>query len=582
MIRDWQKELDDYIRKVLALGFSRSEIEAALRSAGWEKDHIEAGMHRAMRIVKTSRLQPRQVKRSSSASQIRPPVRGLLSAHTPELLLMAPKKEQYMLPSASVYARARASIWRGIMMGVEKLFDVAEVVYGAVFRTILFPVALLSIIAKNAIRFTGKNLKAEKEVVATKKEVPVEEDSSSFPEHVLARDIIRLASRMFRARRLRTFLTILGMSVGIGTILFLVSFGYGIQNVLFERITTEEALLTLDAFPPSDTALISADRALVERIKGMPNVQSVSTLTLMSMEMSVRDFAAAGSLYTVDANYLKLAGARPLAGRILKEGEVNETVISSASLKLLNFQTPEEAIGGTVLFSVSFPLNTDTGESAAFTLAEPHTIVGVLDDPFSVFAYLPVSVLEGRAAPAFAQLKVRVKSSEFLDQIRDQILAEGLLVSALSETVSQAKKIFNIITIILGMFGIITLVVSAIGMLNTMTIALLERTQEVGIMKAVGASNFDIWKLFLAEAMIMGFLGGLGGIVMGFVTAGVFNYGINALAQAFGGQALDLFQSPVWFVLTIIMFSAAVGMVTGLWPARRASRLDPLDALKYR
>jgi len=169
-----------------------------------------------------------------------------------------------------------------------------------------------------------------------------------------------------------------------------------------------------------------------------------------------------------------------------------------------------------------------------------------------------------------------------LEPVREQLLTHGLLVSALSETVDQARKVFNIVRLILGLFGIITLVVSAIGMLNTMTIALLERTQEVGIMKAIGASDFDIWKLFLAEAMIMGFFGGVGGIAMGYLSANLFNLGINALAKAFGGQSLNFFQTPSWFVLTIVMFSVTVGMITGLWPARRASRLDPLDALKYK
>ncbi|OGD34110.1 hypothetical protein A2988_01350 [Candidatus Azambacteria bacterium RIFCSPLOWO2_01_FULL_46_25] len=578
-MRDWQNELDSYIKKMFALGYSKREIKDALSGVGWTDDLIVRGMRR---IEKAG--EPFLLLEESDQKK-----------HAQEFLLPAPPPRDAMLLIGAASWTTRIGIrkksflkavWLTIAFFTEKIFDSAEIIYAALLRAVLFPLVLFSIAGKGLWHMASK-ARARKEKGAQENNIAVKEAHSAqaiqkFPEHVLARDIVKLAGRMFRARRLRTFLTILGMSVGIGTILFLVSFGYGIQNVLFERITTEEALLALDAFPPSDNALIMADDALVEKIKSMAHVKEVSMLALLSSEMALDNFTAAGALYAVDAGYLKLSGLRPLAGTLLQNKSEYETVISSATLKLLNFNDPKEALGKELKFSVSLPLDKESGETEVFELEHSYVIAGVLDDPFSVFAYLPFGALAGRAQLSYAQLKIKVDMPESLNEVRDQVLAQGLLVSALSETVSQAKKIFNIITIILGLFGIITLVVSAIGMLNTMTIALLERTQEVGIMKAVGASNLDIWKLFLAEAMIMGFLGGVGGIIMGFVTAQAFNYGINVLAEAFGGQSLNLFQSPVWFVLTIIVFSSAVGVVTGLWPARRASKLDPLEALKYK
>jgi putative ABC transport system permease protein len=132
----------------------------------------------------------------------------------------------------------------------------------------------------------------------------------------------------------------------------------------------------------------------------------------------------------------------------------------------------------------------------------------------------------------------------------------------------------------LGGFGVIALIVSAIGMFNTMTIALLERTTEIGVMKSIGASDLNISMIFATEATIMGFLGGLGGVVMGLATGNFFNILINTVAVRFGGEKLDLFYTPLWFIIIIISFGTIVGLMTGIIPARRASKIDPLDALK--
>jgi putative ABC transport system permease protein len=134
----------------------------------------------------------------------------------------------------------------------------------------------------------------------------------------------------------------------------------------------------------------------------------------------------------------------------------------------------------------------------------------------------------------------------------------------------------------LASFGIVALIVSAIGMFNTMTIALLERTQEIGIMKALGATSADIWSMFLSESVIIGFLGGAGGIGIGMAGGEVFNYGINFLAGAMGGKGIDLFFTPLWFILLIITFSTFVGLITGFYPAKRAANINCLAALRYK
>jgi putative ABC transport system permease protein len=197
-------------------------------------------------------------------------------------------------------------------------------------------------------------------------------------------------------------------------------------------------------------------------------------------------------------------------------------------------------------------------------------------------AYLNISSLENLNIDRYGQVKVKTKSNSQMTVIRDEILSFGLLVSSLSDTVDQANQIFKVVQIILMLFGIIALVVSAIGMFNTMTITLLERTEEIGIMKSIGASDISISVMFFMESAIMGFLGGCMGVTIGWVGGYIFNTLINILATRFGGQAVSLFYSPLWFVLSILGFSGVVGLMTGYVPARRASKIDPLDALRYK
>jgi putative ABC transport system permease protein len=216
-----------------------------------------------------------------------------------------------------------------------------------------------------------------------------------------------------------------------------------------------------------------------------------------------------------------------------------------------------------------------------FTPNTVYTIVGIAQGEENL-VYLPLSSLTGLTFESYTKLKVKCRSTEVLDLVRAQVEERGLIASSISETIDQANKVFRAIQIILMIFGLIALIVSAIGMFNTMTIALLERTEEIGIMKAIGASKSSIALMFVTESTMMGFLGALGGVILGMIEGEILNTLVNLVATRFGGQTSDLFFSPLWFVLTVIGFGAFVGFMTGVFPARKASSIDTLDALRYK
>ncbi len=401
---------------------------------------------------------------------------------------------------------------------------------------------------------------------------------------MLVTDIIRLSTRMFRTNRSRTILTILGISVGIGAILFLVSLGYGLQMMILNQITTSDALLSLDV-NTGDLENLKLDSKAVEDIAKIPGVEKVSPLVTSQTQMSIGDISTELTVNFVDREYLRLDGT------ILKKGDFypddednkNKIIISSSALKLFNLEE-DEAFKKNIKLILFAPQMEDeeTIIRENVKLDQNFKIVGIIQEDNSNYIYMPFSMSENLKFDSFNKIKVKVTDEENLKLTRDAITEKGFLVSALSDIIEQANQIFKVVQIVLASFGIVALIVSAIGMFNTMTIALLERTQEIGIMKALGATSMDIWNMFLAESVIIGFLGGMGGIAIGMLGGSVFNYGLNILAGALGGQKIDLFFTPVWFALLIMFFSTFVGLATGFYPARRAANINCLEALRYK
>ncbi len=158
----------------------------------------------------------------------------------------------------------------------------------------------------------------------------------------------------------------------------------------------------------------------------------------------------------------------------------------------------------------------------------------------------------------------------------------GFSTAVLADTVDQANQVFRIFQFILALFGVAALVVAIIGMVNTMTISLLERVHEIGIMKIFGITTSDIKKLFYLESTIVGFLGGLSGLTMGYILSLLFNLAIALLAKSLGGNPVNLFSYPTWFIFSILIFSSMVGFLIGFSPAKTAAKLDPLKALNYK
>jgi ABC-type antimicrobial peptide transport system permease subunit len=376
------------------------------------------------------------------------------------------------------------------------------------------------------------------------------------------------------------------MSIGIGAILFLVSLGYGLQNTILERITTSDSLLTLDVSADSSSASV-LDEGAIQKIKETPGVGEVSIAVNLSSQGKLDDLTSDIGVTITDPAFMRLGGIKTVQGELISNEKKEGIVVSQAVASIFG-KSAEEMIGKEMTFVFFVPKegaensrlkNKDTSEKVSSEIK--FKIIGETEGDDNI-AYINALALPDIKIAHFSQVKVKCQSSESIPSVRDKLTGDGFSVSSLSETVDQANKIFDIVKIVLMLFGIIALIVSAIGMFNTMTITLLERTEEIGIMKSIGASDIVIYMIFVLESTIMGFLGGVLGIIIGFSEGKIFNLIINIVASYLGGQKMDLFFSPLWFLGSIMFFSAFVGFITGIVPARRASRIDPLEALRYK
>lgn len=393
-------------------------------------------------------------------------------------------------------------------------------------------------------------------------------------------DLLVLSTRMFKARTSRTILTILGMGVGIGAILFLVSLGYGLQKTLLEKITTSDSLLTLDV-TATGTEGVELKQGLFEEIENMDGVAEVSPRFNISSRGRMGDLTSDLLVSGIKPSFIRLSGTKIFSGELLSDEQAEGVIITTSAAQGFN-KSVQDVIGQEINFDFSVPDQNGTGSSSKNIQSKTkYKIMGVVEEDENV-VYVNSLTLDYLGIKKYDHFKVKAISSSLMNDIRDKITEKGLSVSALSDAIDQANKVFRVIQVVLGFFGVIALIVSAIGMFNTMTIALLERTREIGIMKSIGASDMVISLIFITEATIMGFLGAVGGVLMGFITGKFFNILINVVATRFGGQKIELFATPLWFVLMIVIFGTVVGSLTGAIPARRASRIDPLDALRNR
>ena len=258
-----------------------------------------------------------------------------------------------------------------------------------------------------------------------------------------------------------------------------------------------------------------------------------------------------------------------------------QAVVNRAMLQVLGI-SEEDAINKT--FQSSFVVVGDLLENQEEKIESnptEYTIIGVVPDDKTPFFYVPFIDLRSLGVTKYSQVKVVSTSKESLQEVRQQVEAMGYSTRSVADTVEQIERLFATVRQVLAIIGMVALGVAALGMFNTLTVSLLERTREVGLMKAMGMKSHEVQELFLTESMIMGFFGGIAGISVGFVAGKLLGVIISTFAIFKGQGFLDVSFIPLSFVAVVFFLSLLVGIFTGVYPARRAKKISALNALRY-
>jgi ABC-type antimicrobial peptide transport system permease subunit len=276
------------------------------------------------------------------------------------------------------------------------------------------------------------------------------------------------------------------------------------------------------------------------------------------------------------------AAAKPPETKSVQLGAIakKEAVVNRAMLKVLGVKE-DEAVGK--VFNTSFVVVGDLLDSKekVESVAAEYTIVGVTPDDKTPVFYVPFIDLRSLGIINYSQIKVIVKDKADLAAARKQVEALGFSTQSVVDTVDQINKLFSTLRLLLAVVGMVALCVASLGMFNTLTVSLLERTREVGLMKAMGMKSSEVHELFLTESMIMGFFGGLLGLAIGFLSGKFVGLLLSIFSISKGSTYIDIAYIPPAFVAIIIGLSIIVGVATGLYPARHATRISALNALRY-
>jgi putative ABC transport system permease protein len=419
--------------------------------------------------------------------------------------------------------------------------------------------------------------------------------------------IIYLAASSLRMRKLRSFLTIGGMAIGIGAIVFLVSLGFGLQALIVSRVTNVAAITVLDVSVGESTILKINDDSL-KSFRALPNVVSVSSSISQSGQAVKGETATDIALYGVQSQFLEIEGVVTSFGTTYTSEDEKSAILSNTAAELLGAKAPQDLIGQTVTMKIVLPdtgsvaqertlantnastANTNSSNSNANTNSSTSSslktkdidvkVVGITQNEASL-AYMPLKIFTDSGITNFNLARVKLDTRENLAAARTAIETQGFQVDSVADTVGQIDRIFLIFQFVMSAFGLIAMFIASLGTFNTLTVSLLERTREVGIMKSLGTTSRHIYVLFLSESLLIGVLGGIAGLLLGVGVGELVNYVINRLAERLGGQTVDLFTIPIGFLLLIAGVIILVGLFTGLYPARRAAKINALDALRY-
>jgi len=459
------------------------------------------------------------------------------------------------------------------------------------------------------------------------------------------RDLTELAVRNLREAVLRNSLTTLGVAVGVASLVAMLSLGVGLQTLASQRLNKsglfdavfvtsrrgERATSTGPRGGPSPSRMSgkkgeptrSLDEETRRAFANLPDVTEVYPQIRF-----FTDVKYAGATYSTNVLGLpessKATGSfDKMTGTYFSSPTADEAILQSEFAKDLG-ATPAEVVGKDMVMRYAQRQETNAADVAnekdidkqmdemmsggiSITSHDKKLrIVGVTEsDPSAGIGgfgggriFIPLRVAEslhvaqptdvaefmregGAGKPAYMSLTVRTKSPKNVLQVEEAIKKMGFVTFSLLDATRNLRLIFTVFDLFLGLFGSLALTVASLGIINTLVMAILERRREIGVLKALGATDRDVRSLFFAEAGAMGLFGGVFGVALGWLIGQALTWGATIYLKRQDLPGVKISYVPWWLAAGAIAFAVVVSLTAGLYPAGRAAKLNPVEALRY-
>jgi len=421
------------------------------------------------------------------------------------------------------------------------------------------------------------------------------------------KDLTRTAFENLRRRPVRNILTAAGILIGIITLVAMVSFGVGVQNEVnrnFEAIGLENVFVS-PSFPEQEGSLdpfglrqpeqpLTPD--IVSQFRNMPEVGSVTPVLELPSNIEI-SLTYEGSSQPVrlssefGAHQPGPGFASPpemLVGFPLAEGDTQGIVLNEGladQLRNTSNSDYEDLIGGTVTLTVRLP----RGETQEFS----SQVIGIRQGGGT--RTVDLGIVERTAIKAwwygrpdtlntdgYDSLIVKAVDSNNVQAVVDAADDLNLGAQSLGTILELANRVLAILQALLGSVGALALLVATLGVANTMMMAIYERTREIGVFKALGATNQEVRRMFTADAVLLGVIGGVVGVILGTLLGRLVDWAGHLYLASEGVTGIGRMSIvPPWLALGALVFAAFIGVLGGIYPATRAARLDPVAALKH-
>jgi ABC-type lipoprotein export system ATPase subunit/ABC-type antimicrobial peptide transport system permease subunit len=407
-------------------------------------------------------------------------------------------------------------------------------------------------------------------------------------------------------RPLRTTLTTMGVAIGIAALSLIVALAGGLQDALNAPALATSQVHQVAVYPVSDAPTPAFNQATLETLAAQPHVKAAwgqvgmnGTFTVPTPQLGVKPPATPPTGVLVSLPLLAGSSALPAltAGRMPASDTAAAVLLTDGEAVALGYRSPAGAIGARVRFSATsgslVPALVRTPVSKP--LALDALVVGIVSNNYTpagapgilapnglASAYwTSLAATNGWKGGEYSSVTLLADSGLSVESLRQRVVALGFQAQTFGDQFRNFEDLLGKLRVALLGLALVALLLACLGIANTMYTAVLERTKEIGVLKALGARSRDVLLLFLAEALVIGVAGGLIGALVAVGLARLGNAAVDRLTQSVTSTGFDVFRIDVRVVVVAVILAAVLSMVSGLLPALRGAVQDPARALRH-